>query len=316
MRLAILSDVHANLEALDATLGDIAARRVDRILCLGDIVGYNADPAACIALLRDAGALCIAGNHDRAVAGLITTEEFSKTASRAVAWTRTRLDPGDLAFLAGLPLQASLGDSVLAVHGILRPDGTGCEKTYLVGDERRRQCFAALAAHPSRARICAFGHTHRLEVVEFRDGRVQALGGDEILLRDNAGYLVNPGSVGEPRTADRRATYLVLDTARGVVTVHRVPYAFSVSLAKTREAGLAPRPRLIPAPVRATLRWGMRTFGLSGAFGRMGHRHSRAGGEAASSAQTCALPLLGTAPEAGVAPVSQAAEAIMEPRKR
>ena len=98
--IAIISDIHANLEALEAVLREIRAERIGTIVCLGDIVGYNADPAACIGLLRDAGAICVAGNHDRAVTGQITTEGFNPLAARAVDWTRSRLTADDIG-LAG-----------------------------------------------------------------------------------------------------------------------------------------------------------------------------------------------------------------------
>ena len=309
MRLAIISDVHANLEALCAALDDIAAQRVDRILCLGDIVGYNADPAGCIALLQGSNALCVAGNHDRAVAGLITTDGFSDTAARAVAWTRARLSPDALAFLASLPLVVSLRDSLVAVHGTLYPDGGGCERTYLDSDGRRRQCIAALAAHPSHARICAFGHTHQLGVFEFRDGRMWALRGDEVLLRDGAYYLVNPGSIGQPRIADWRATYLVVDTEFRAVTVHRVEYAFSVPLTKTRDAGLIPRSSFLPAPVRKALKWGVRASGLSGVAERMRRPRAEAGSEV-SAAEASRRPATITALE--VVQASRPAEAGVE----
>ena len=100
VRLALVSDVHANLEALQATLADIAAQAADRVVCLGDIVGYNTRPAECIALIRDGKVLCVAGNHDLAVSGRITTKNFSATAARAAAWTRQRLTGDELAFLA------------------------------------------------------------------------------------------------------------------------------------------------------------------------------------------------------------------------
>ncbi|MBI3274826.1 MAG: metallophosphoesterase [Methylocystis sp.] len=167
MKLALISDIHANLEALQATLDEISARGVDRIVCLGDIVGYNANPAECIALLQQFDALCIAGNHDRAVCGQIGAETFSNAAARAVAWTRARLGADALDFLGALPLTANIQNRLLMVHGALHPD-TGCETVRLDTDERRLLSFAALAAHPSGARICAFGHTHQPAVYEFR----------------------------------------------------------------------------------------------------------------------------------------------------
>jgi diadenosine tetraphosphatase ApaH/serine/threonine PP2A family protein phosphatase len=288
MRLAIISDVHANLEALRAVLSDISECSATRIVCLGDVVGYNADPAGCIALLREAGALCVGGNHDRACVGLIAADGFGAHAVRVLAWTWARLGPDDLAFLAGLPLQAVvLGEpgqpggvpgELVAVHGALTAEG-GCERTYLDSDERRLQCFAALAAHPSRARICAFGHTHRLGVFELGDGdvRASARGGDTVSLRRHARYLLNPGSVGQPRSAELRATYLILDTVAHSVAVRRVPYDSGAAMAKVRAAGLAPRAQPIRAGAGRALAWGARAAGLAGVARRIrSGRHAAA----------------------------------------
>src|SRR5262245_43284381 len=122
MRMAIISDVHSNLEALRATLDDISTQGTERILCLGDIVGYNTDPAECIALLQEYGAVCVAGNHDRAACGQIPTDDFGFVGTRAILWTRRQLGPEALSFLAGLPLKAEIGDEVIAVHGALHPE--------------------------------------------------------------------------------------------------------------------------------------------------------------------------------------------------
>ncbi len=240
MRLALISDIHANVEALQATLADIAAQRVDRILCLGDIVGYNTKPAECLALIRDCDALCVAGNHDLAVCGRIGTEDFSARAARAVVWTRQRLTDGDLAFLRGLPRKTTIDNRVAAVHGALHPDN-GCESVRLDNDERRMLSFAALQGHSSGARICVFGHTHRAGVYELRNGIVTVRAEPETKLRDDAYYLINPGTVGEPRSRDRRASYMVLDLAQKSVMLRRVDYDASLPFIATREAGLAPR---------------------------------------------------------------------------
>ncbi|MGF1611705.1 MAG: metallophosphoesterase family protein [Kiloniellales bacterium] len=275
MRLALISDIHANLEALQATLQAISSQDVDRIVCLGDIVGYNSNPAECLALLRDADALCVAGSHDRAAAGLITTEGFSSSAAQGVAWTRARLDVDDLEFLAALPLQVSMQGQLVGVHGALLPEG-GCDTTRLTTEKGRRTSFEALAAHASGARVCAFGHTHRLGLFELRDGVERELAGDEVSLRDDAYYLVNPGAVGQPRkTKDHRATYMLFDTSRRIVTVHRVAYDFAKAMAKSRKAGLAPAYYAIPAPLRATLAWGARTLGVLNAAKRLADSRQR-----------------------------------------
>ncbi len=261
MRLAIISDIHANLEALQATLRHIDKDRIDRIVCLGDIVGYNANPLECVNEIRSCAALCVAGNHDRAVCGQITTEEFSVTASRAVAWTRPRLDAAAIDFLSALPLTLHVESYLVAVHGALHPP-VGQELVRLDDEERRQSSFRALLGHPSTAPICAFGHTHRLGVYELLNGRSRSHQTDEVELRDDAVYLINPGSVGQPRTAERRATHMVLDTDQRMVSVRRVDYDARAAFAKTRAAGLMPRSYMLPLPLRNGLKWGAQAIGV------------------------------------------------------
>jgi predicted phosphodiesterase len=259
VKLALISDVHANIAALEATLDDIALRSVHRIVCLGDIVGYNTKPAECIALLRRVNALCIAGNHDCAVSGRITTANFSGTAARAVAWTRARMAPDDLAFLGALPLQTNIDGALIAVHGALHPTA-GCESVRLDDDERRLLSFKALMAHPSGARICAFGHTHDAAVYELRNGQITLRPEQQADLKDDAYYLINPGTVGEPRTMDRRASYMMVDLVRRTVTLRRVDYDASATFAATRKAGLAPRFAFVPGPLRGAIARGLRAL--------------------------------------------------------
>ncbi|HEU4626953.1 MAG TPA: metallophosphoesterase family protein [Steroidobacteraceae bacterium] len=263
MRLAILSDIHANLQALEAVLRDFATEGADRIVCLGDIVGYNANPIECLDRLRELDVVWVAGSHERAVTGQITTEGFSATATRAIAWTRARLGADMLAFLSALPAQATVGRDLIAVHGALHPP-VGCETVRLDTDERRLLSFEALRRHPSGARICAFGHTHQLGIYELHDGLVRTLHRNEAELRDDAYYLINPGAVGESRTDDRRATYMILDTERRTVRVKYVPYDFASARAKTRRAGLLPRFWFLPPRVRAALKRSRRALHLGG----------------------------------------------------
>jgi predicted phosphodiesterase len=261
VKIAVISDIHANAHALRAVLDAIARERVDRIVCLGDVTGYNTDVDRCVALLQGAGALCIAGNHDRAVIGAIGTEGFTEQARRAVAWTQPRLGEAARSFLEALPLKLAVDGVLVAVHGALHPD-VGCELVRLDDDRKRALSFDALAAHPSGARVCAFGHTHRPGAWE-RDGEAMRFRGDqEVTLRPEALYLVNPGSVGESRTEDERASFLVLDTAAGSVRFHRVAYDRGAVLAKTREAGLGPRLGWIPPPLRLRLIAALRRTGL------------------------------------------------------
>ena len=255
MRLALISDIHANLEALQATLAGIAAQDVDRIVCLGDIVGYNAKPAECIALVREANALCVAGNHDLAVCGRMPTKYFPHTAARAIAWTHRHLSWDDLLFLSGLPLKTRVEGGLVAVHGALHPQ-TACATVRLDSDEKRLQSFQALIADPSGARLCAFGHTHYIGIYEFRprgNGGIEARGEQTVALRDDAYYLLNPGSVGQPRSKDRRASYMIVDLALRTVGVHRVAYDTESALAATREAGLATALSFMSSPLRGAI---------------------------------------------------------------
>lgn len=261
MRLAIISDIHANLEALSATLAEIATVGVDRIICLGDIVGYNANPAECIALLRAAGAWCVAGNHDRAVAEQIDTSGFSAWAARTVVWTRRQLNHEALEYLSRLPLQLNVEGCLVAVHQALHPVPE-CEIIGLDSDERRRLSCQALLQHPSGARICAFGHTHQLGIYEFDGARLSERNESEEILLNDALYLLNPGTVGQPRSAERRATFLLLDIARKKVAIHRVAYNATATLAKARKAGLLPPLASVPAPLRSTLKWAARRLGV------------------------------------------------------
>ena len=249
MRIALISDIHANLEALRATLLDVAQLRIGHILCLGDIVGYHADPGACIGLLREAGAICIAGNHDRAVAGLRGTEGFSADAAHAVAWTRARLDERSRAWLGTLPLERCVDGALLAVHGAPTLAG-GCDMTRLDDPARRRAAFAVLARHPCGAKLCAVGHTHILGIHAWDGVAERALAGDTVALAADALHIVNPGAVGQPRGAERRATWMILDLACRTVTIRRVAYDAESAIAKARAAGLIP-PR---SRLRALLR--------------------------------------------------------------
>lgn len=272
MRIAIISDIHSNLEALQTVLNDLSTRKVECILCLGDIVGYNANPIECIQLLRDHDALCVAGNHDRGVTEQIPMTDFNHTAARAVSWTRCQLGTDALAFLSSLPSELCISNIIVAVHGALH-HASGRETVRLDNDKRRRLSLDSLTAHPSRARICAFGHTHQLGVYELHGGVVRKLTGEQIHLSQDSWYLINPGSVGQPSTTDLRATYLILDSTLNELTTHWITYDTAIPFSKTRRARLMPIWAILPAPIRSAirrlpkpvrtaLRWGTQTLNL------------------------------------------------------
>jgi predicted phosphodiesterase len=269
MKLALISDVHANAPALSAVLEAIAAQKVDRIVCLGDVAGYHTQLAACVRLLQQVGALCVAGNHDRAVIGAMTIPGFTPDAQRAIAWTQARLEGASRDFLADLPLKRAIDDALVAVHGALHPE-VGCEWVRLDNDDKRGLSFDALAAHPSGAQVCGFGHTHRPGVWERCAGEIRFVGCDTVTLRADALYLVNPGSVGESRDDDLRASFALFDAQARSIAFHRVMYDRSSVLAQTRAAGLIAPQRLAwlgedqRAQLKATLRrWRVYDFSLA-----------------------------------------------------
>jgi diadenosine tetraphosphatase ApaH/serine/threonine PP2A family protein phosphatase len=229
VRFAILSDIHGNLEALRAVLADCAGA-ADGLLCLGDTVGYGADPLACVELVAERAQLIVGGNHEHAVAGRLDLRWFNRHARTAAEWTRERLDDDHRAWLGGLPLTAEVADATLVHASPAQPD----EWEYLVSAEDGFAAFAHFAT-----RWCFVGHSHvpgswslgssgpdhhpHAERVETEAGRR---------------YIVNVGSVGQPRDRDPRAAYAVWDVDAGRVEIRRVAYDVAGARRKIAAAGL------------------------------------------------------------------------------
>ncbi len=229
MRYAILSDIHANLEALTAVLAD-AAERADAVLCLGDVVGYGADPDACIDLTGERCDAVVAGNHDHAVTGSLDPAWFNRHARAAVEWTRERLAVAPVAWLAALPLAREIDDATLVHASPLRPE----EWDYLIGAE---DGFAAFAAFTTR--LCFVGHSHVPAVWSLgSSGPDYAAGPVDVALEAGRRYIVNVGSVGQPRDRDPRAAYALWDVAARRVWVRRVAYDAAAARRKILAAGL------------------------------------------------------------------------------
>jgi diadenosine tetraphosphatase ApaH/serine/threonine PP2A family protein phosphatase len=240
MRIAVLSDIHSNLPALDAVLA--AAGDVDAVWHLGDVVGYGPDPDGVVDRLRSIGAVGVRGNHDAAAAGGSEIDSFNPDARRAMEWTRTAIAPATREWLAALPERRTI-DGYDLVHGSPR------EPIWeYVTSRDIAQANIAILASP----VGLHGHTHipvawiengvRIELVRPRGDGILELGGRRAL--------VNPGSVGQPRDGDPSASYLILDPAAGRVSWHRVAYDFTAVQAQMRDAGL-------PAALRARLAVGL-----------------------------------------------------------
>ena len=232
MRYLIVSDVHANIEALEATLS--AAGEVDRVLVLGDLVGYGADPNAVIDRIRGlARATIIRGNHDKVGAGIENVDSFNHLARYAIAWTASALTPDNREWLAAVPAGPVAIDGFVEIcHG-----SPFDEDVYIFDDLDARR-----AINVTSRPLCLFGHTHVPAAFRF-DGNLSPIGPPRgarfrLPLDDGAKYLVNCGAVGQPRDGDPRAAFGLLDTDASVLTVLRVTYDVAAAQQKIVDAGL------------------------------------------------------------------------------
>lgn len=229
MRYAILSDIHGNLEALRAVLAD-ARERSDAFLCLGDVVGYGADPEACIDVVARQCEVVVGGNHEHAVAGLLDLSWFNVWARAAAEWTRARLDDDERAWLGGLPLVREVGDATLVHASPANP----ADWDYLVSAEDGYAAFGAFAG-----RLCFVGHSHLPRAwAQGSWGRDHDVAAAEVRLATGCRYIVNVGSVGQPRDRDPRAAYALWDLEARRVTICRVAYDLQTAREKIVRAGL------------------------------------------------------------------------------
>lgn len=234
MKYGILGDVHANLSALRAVLERFRAHRVERVLSVGDVVGYGAAPTECIAILRELGARVVKGNHDAACVNEIDLAYFNSYARTAVTWTRAQLSREDSAWLARLPLTLDLEDCSVAHGTYHRPE----RFDYVQGES---DAEASLDRLPTP--VCFVGHSHvpialvRLEDDPLRTARAE---GSEIDLSDVRRALINVGSVGQPRDDDPRAAYAIFDSDEQRVVIERVRYDIEAEARRIRAAGLPP----------------------------------------------------------------------------
>lgn len=227
MRVGLLSDIHGNLEALTQVLDACDRHQLDKILCLGDVVGYGADPARCLALIVERATVVCGGNHDWAVAARIDTEHFNGMASDAVSFSQEQLSEADLQTLRDLPPTERDGD-VLFVHGSPH-EPEAFHYLFSASD-------AAYALTKTDARLVFVRHSHRAFVYSEDDGEVMTGEGRTDVAEGR--FLVNVGSVGQPRYGDPRAAFCVWDSDQGTVELIRIGYDVTVAQSKIREQGL------------------------------------------------------------------------------
>ena len=229
MRYGIFSDVHSNLEALNVVIEAYQREDIGRYLCVGDIVGYATNPLECIQAVKSLNAVIVAGNHDWGSSGRLDLAYFAPIAKEALLWTQSNLSKVEVDFLSGLSLVYQEENFVL-VHGTL---DSPQEFYYLNGHKEAFETFAVL-----KKQICFVGHTHRPGVfVELEDNLFyKALG--TLQLEEDKRYVINVGSVGQPRDGDPRAAYVIYDTGKKTIELKRIAYDFTVTQKKILNAGL------------------------------------------------------------------------------
>jgi predicted phosphodiesterase len=242
VQLALLSDVHANLEALQAVLGDLDRRAPEaRLVCSGDVVGYGPDPQACIETLRARGAVFVMGNHEEMVLG---RRDFSRCVyAGIVAALRTRealsLDAWE--FLGGLPPWIEAAPGVVVCHGDL-----SSADTYVSTSARASQALGQLRSVRPQARLLVCGHTHHATFFTAAEGFVAAAPGRELVLPREEACVINPGAVGQAREGGPQARYALLDLLRGVVAFRALGYDHATTVRKLRSLRLVPQVVLLP----------------------------------------------------------------------
>ena len=229
MRYAIISDLHSNLDALEKVLEDIKTQGVDRYVCLGDIIGYGAQPKECIQAVRELDCLTIAGNHDWAALGKTNIDYFNAYAKEATLWTRDQLSDEDVKYVDSLPLVEHLPENFTLVHGTLyNPE---------LFDYIQTSYDAYLSLQALEGQVCFLGHSH-VPITFFQGEMISYTLSQEISLEDGVKALVNVGSVGQPRDDNPKSSYAIYDTTKKKVWIRRISYDIENAGKKIRDAGL------------------------------------------------------------------------------
>ncbi len=237
MRYALLGDIHGNSDALTACLNAIKAQSVDKIICLGDIVGYGAEPVKCLELIRELKCDVIAGNHDWAAVGKISIDCFNAYAKAAAVWTREQLSDEQKEWLANLPLTLAYEHCAVA-HGTFHQP-----EAFLYIQTVRDAKFSFEALRMLGARLGFLGHSH-VPVGLFDTDPITYTLDTEIPVDEELAIIVNAGSVGQPRDENNKASFAVFDSATNVVHINRIEYDIESAAAKIRGVGL---PELLAA---------------------------------------------------------------------
>jgi predicted phosphodiesterase len=231
VRYALLGDIHGNTEALEAVLRSIRESSIDKVVCLGDVVGYGAEPVKCLQLIRDLKCDVIAGNHDWAAVGKLSIDCFNAYAKAAAMWTRDQLNDEQKQFLADLPLTLSYEHFAVAHGTFHQPEAFNYIQTVFDA----QQSFEAL--RKLGATLGFLGHSH-VPVGFFDTDPITYTLDTDIPIDEDAAIIINAGSVGQPRDENSKASFAVLDSDTKMVTIKRIEYDIDAAATKIRNAGL------------------------------------------------------------------------------
>jgi len=229
MRYGIFSDIHGNLEAFSVVLDAFSQEKIDSYLCVGDIVGYGADPRECIKKFQELSCISVIGNHDAAAVGLMDIEYFNPAAKLAVVWTQQRLTKEDKQFLTSLKYTYQ-NDELTLVHGTLNnPEMFD----YLLNITLANQTFNLM-----KRPVCFVGHSHVPGIFVQEHNKINHLDELQVEISKNKKYIVNVGSVGQPRDGDNRAAYCIYDTDSHLIEIKRIEYNIKEAQQKIAQTGL------------------------------------------------------------------------------
>ncbi len=219
MRYAIISDIHSNIEALQVILEEIDRCGVDQVICLGDVVGYNANPNECAGLLVEKEIPSLMGNHDAVVCDMVDPLDFNPIAKKAILWTKETVEEKYKDFLFRQPAQRKLTESVRLVHGsIINRD------QYLLSRNTIMENIDYMRNSDPEVRILFFGHTHNQIAFSYNNETLSVISSPRFTLKEDGFYLINPGSVGQPRDQDPRSAFLIYDEDARTVEFIRLSY--------------------------------------------------------------------------------------------
>lgn len=237
MKYAVISDIHGNIEALDAVIKYLDEEHIDKLLCLGDTVGYGASPNECVEKIKSYSFRTILGNHDLVAIGVESGENFTNQARDAIMWTKNILRDDLRNYLSSLNIKETLDNNIIIVHG-----SPVDKDEYLIYNYQIKSCYSFIEKNMPLVKICFFGHTHYQAIWKKENNNIftPSINEKTISINPDNIYLINPGSVGQSRGQGPLACFIIYDSEKQILSLKRINYDYKKAAAKIIEAGLPP----------------------------------------------------------------------------